>query len=252
MVRTPAQAIAWANNVDRFDTAMCLKFVRSCFDIAAVYRSAAIAWAAAQHRHPGDRNPPPGVPMWWTGGASGHGHVAISLGGGRFRSTDVPRSGRVGNSSLDTFTWPHRYVGWSEDINGVRVFQALPDTGGDEEMSSAEYRALDEKLNAIIAAVGNVGTLSANSRDVIATNGALRTAQMKVRRGGEDVMWIQDSADTGTRVRRIETAVRAIAEELGGQASARVAAAVAKVPAVIVDELPELPVGSEQDSEAAG
>jgi hypothetical protein len=74
------------------------------------------AWA----RHPGDRNPPRGVPLSWAGG---HGHRAISLGNRRVRSTDVPRSGVVGTVDIDWFerNWGKVYLGWSETISGVKI-----------------------------------------------------------------------------------------------------------------------------------
>jgi hypothetical protein len=52
------------------------------------------------------------------------GHVALSLGGGKIRSTDWPSKGKVGTTTIATLnrTWTkQRYRGWSEDINGVRL-----------------------------------------------------------------------------------------------------------------------------------
>lgn len=74
------------------------------------------AWA----RHPGDRNPPRGVPLSWAGG---HGHRAISLGNRRVRSTDVPRAGVVGTVDIDWFerNWGKVYLGWSETISGIKI-----------------------------------------------------------------------------------------------------------------------------------
>jgi hypothetical protein len=74
-------------------------------------------------RHPGDRHPPRGVPVAWSGGSHGHGHRAISLGHGKIRSTDARGSGRVATVDLD---WPEKhwglhYLGWSETIDGNEI-----------------------------------------------------------------------------------------------------------------------------------
>lgn len=79
----------------------------------------------ASGRHT-DRKPPRGYPVAWSGGKSGHGHRAISLGevNGKFkiRTTDAP-TGKVSTQDLD---WPERqwglkYLGWSETIDGVPI-----------------------------------------------------------------------------------------------------------------------------------
>jgi GH25 family lysozyme M1 (1,4-beta-N-acetylmuramidase) len=70
-----------------------------------------------------DRNPPRGVPVAWSGGSHGFGHRAISLGGGKIRSTDAGGSGRVATVDL---SWPEqhwglKYLGWSETIDGLPI-----------------------------------------------------------------------------------------------------------------------------------
>lgn len=77
-------------------------------------------WQATRHRHPGDRNPPAGVPVFWAGGRNGYGHAAISLGGGKIRSTDAGGSGRVDTVDLGWCerTWGLHYLGWADDLNG--------------------------------------------------------------------------------------------------------------------------------------
>lgn len=73
--------------------------------------------------HYGDRNPPRGVPVFYRGGSKGDGHRAISLGGGKIRSTDCPTSGVTSTTDIG---WPERawgleYVGWSETIDGYPI-----------------------------------------------------------------------------------------------------------------------------------
>lgn len=101
---------------------LCLNRVRRWIGVGARYPSAATAWANAKHRHPKDHHPPEGVPVFWTGGRFGH--VAYSLGGGKVRSTDWPSRGRVGTVTIAQLTraWGKTYAGWSEDLNGVRVY----------------------------------------------------------------------------------------------------------------------------------
>lgn len=85
-------------------------------------------WKATKHRHPGDRNPPAGVPVFWSGGRNGYGHASVSLGGGKIRSTDADGSGRVATVDL---AWPERtwgltYLGWAEDLNGEIIPAPAP------------------------------------------------------------------------------------------------------------------------------
>lgn len=74
-------------------------------------------------RHVGDRTPPRGVPVAYSGGSHGYGHRAISIGHGMIRSTDAGGSGRVATVDIG---WPERqwgmqYLGWSETIGGVQI-----------------------------------------------------------------------------------------------------------------------------------
>ena len=85
------------------------------------------AWENAEVKHKPragstPKAPPVGVPVWWTGGASGH--VAISAGGRYVISTDYPRSQQVNKVAIKDLTqaWHKTYRGWTEDINDVTVF----------------------------------------------------------------------------------------------------------------------------------
>jgi len=83
------------------------------------------AWA----RHPGDRNPPAGYPVSFKGGSRGHGHRAISLGGGKVRSTDFDgltkryKAGVLGNSTIAEVeaAMGVTYLGWSKTIDGLTI-----------------------------------------------------------------------------------------------------------------------------------
>lgn len=117
-------AIRWANNRSTYPTRRCIVFVRTALKVPGRYATPRIAFAHARHRHHSDfAKIPAGVPVF-TAGRTAPGHVVLSLGNGKIRSTDWPRAGRVGTVSLARFlrTWNHRYLGWSEDLNGVRVW----------------------------------------------------------------------------------------------------------------------------------
>lgn len=69
---------------------------------------------AAGHMKPGPA--PRGAVMYWVGGHSGHGHMALSLGNQQVRSTDVNHPGGVGDVPFAWFSqhWPQEhYLGWS-------------------------------------------------------------------------------------------------------------------------------------------
>lgn len=66
---------------------------------------------------------PANVPVFWSGGSHGHGHVAISDGKGNVLSTDVKR---VGLFDLVPESWIHQHwgltrMGWTETLEGKRI-----------------------------------------------------------------------------------------------------------------------------------
>ena len=98
---------------------MCLVQCRTWADIPARYGDAITAWLNTNQRFPGDRKPPRGSFVFWSGGSHGHGHIAVSLGNGKIRTTDVPRSGLVTTVDLEWIerNWHLRYAGWAWDVN---------------------------------------------------------------------------------------------------------------------------------------
>lgn len=132
-LRTGQDAIAWARaestHRTRNWTGMCLKFTRMCFNVMSKYPSAEQAYYHTKYRHT-SWPPPKGVPVWWTNGRFGH--VAISTGDGWCYSTDYARTGYVDNVPIASITsnWGQNYRGWSEDINGVRVWEPKKDQIG--------------------------------------------------------------------------------------------------------------------------
>jgi hypothetical protein len=114
------KADAWIG----YDTGMCLQWVRGpCWGLGSLYGSAIEAWNGAKFKHPGDRNPPIGAPLFYSGGSYGHIVIAKPHAAG-MRSTDCTSTGRVGDAPIEWIedNWPGRtYLGWTEDLNGVRL-----------------------------------------------------------------------------------------------------------------------------------
>lgn len=92
--------------------------------------SAAADWKASKYKH-ATTDPmaiPRGALVRWTGGSHGYGHVAIAVGNGMCWSTDLPVRGRRGLVAIDSVhkAWGLSLVGWTEDIDGVRVWSPPP------------------------------------------------------------------------------------------------------------------------------
>jgi hypothetical protein len=109
------------------EVGMCLREVRECFDVGPRADDAAEAWRDAAHKHPetDPRKIPRGVPVFWTGGSAGHGHIAIATGyRGRCFSTDIRRPGYFDQVPIEEISekWGLQLVGWTEDLNGVQVY----------------------------------------------------------------------------------------------------------------------------------
>lgn len=80
----------------------------------------------AEYRHPGDRQPPAGVSVAWSGGSHGNGHRAVTLGHGLIRSTDAGGLGHVATVPLAWVeqTWGLHYLGWAETMDGYYIPEA--------------------------------------------------------------------------------------------------------------------------------
>lgn len=136
MIRTPAQALEAARNQSkngpRFGVNECKKRIRLLYLVPSDGSdTAAIAWTRTEFRRPVATAMPKGTLVWWTGGASGAGHVAIYAGDGKVWSTDILRDGYFDLVPLEQIVrdWPNlRLAGASHDIDGVRVVTA-PLTG---------------------------------------------------------------------------------------------------------------------------
>lgn len=107
----------------------CLENARYEFNIPAKYRTAWLSWqgaggSAGANTHTNPANAPADVPVFWSGGHDGAGHVAISAGGGYCYTTDWNGQSAVWTKvkiSDIAKRWGLHYLGWSETLNGVRV-----------------------------------------------------------------------------------------------------------------------------------
>lgn len=131
--RTTAVARAKASTTN--EPGMCQKWTRLIFGAPSVGdvdrdgdADAVDGWKSENLKHPGDRNPPIGVPVAFSGGSHGNGHRAVVIGrNGVLRSTDmngkVFSKGHVGTTTIADCerVMGVKYLGWSEDISGIPI-----------------------------------------------------------------------------------------------------------------------------------
>lgn len=101
----------------------CLIYVREIFEIAAKYANAAVAWAETSFKHPGEQPPTDvAVPIWFSYEGPTEGHVACSVPGKGIYSVHKGGDVVVGTiAELEAAIPGTSYLGWSEDLDGVRV-----------------------------------------------------------------------------------------------------------------------------------
>lgn len=134
--RALERAADQSRNGPSFGKDQCLMRVRALYGAPAIgdfdgdgAADAEDGWKATKKRH-NTETPvariPAGVPIWWGGGSADHGHVAISAGGGLCWSTDIQRTGMFDKVPITDINrkWGLPFLGWTEDINGVRVYTA--------------------------------------------------------------------------------------------------------------------------------
>lgn len=121
-LQRPSVSVARARRHTRGFSGQCLRFVVTCLDGQHRYGlpDANAAFRASRHLNT-TSTPPAGVPVYFLG--SKHGHVALSVGGGRIRSTDWPSRNRIAEVEISVLarTWGRRYAGWAADIAGHRI-----------------------------------------------------------------------------------------------------------------------------------
>lgn len=117
-VRRPKASVAAARRWKTCRVGMCLYTVQEWLGGPHGIPWAEAAWNASKQKHRRDKNPPAGVPVFWHNPKSKYGHIALSVGNGRCRSTDWPSRNRVGEARIDDITrrWGLRYLGWTGDM----------------------------------------------------------------------------------------------------------------------------------------
>ena len=145
MTRTGQAAIDYANGCigeNVMPAGYCLQFTRECFAVPALYGSAIDAWNATSWPHPGDRNPPPAVPVWFAT-PSVYDHVCIRTEDAYVVSTVNDDVRRFTDISDIERVFDAEFLGWSEDINSVRVYQHQQE---EEDMTPEQAQQLERVL----------------------------------------------------------------------------------------------------------
>lgn len=161
-MRSPSEAVAWGREqVDhpvKDFTRLCLQFVRMAYGLPVVHPDAGTAWDLAELRHPTRtaNSIPRGVPVFFELPSVAD-HVALSLGDGWCLSNDVLRTGRIDRVRIDAIVqrWGAQLLGWTEDLNGHRVFTAptkvAPSTPTRVALARHDTHAAIRRLNEALA-----------------------------------------------------------------------------------------------------
>jgi hypothetical protein len=117
-MRRPKASVAFARRYKTCRRGMCLSYVQTWLGGQHGIPWAEAAWNRSRQKHRKDKRPPAGVPVFWHNPRSKYGHIALSVGNGRVRSTDWPSRGRVGEVDINTMTrrWGLVYLGWTGDM----------------------------------------------------------------------------------------------------------------------------------------
>ena len=117
------------------DSGLCLQCTRQNHGIPSLYVSAIDAWNGAVNPHPGDRNPPVGVSVWFDS-TSIYGHVATHVGGGQVVTVFNEEIRQYPMASMEDIFGP--YMGWADDTNAYLTNVVAPAPAplpiGDEDM----------------------------------------------------------------------------------------------------------------------
>ncbi|MEO7018354.1 MAG: hypothetical protein ABI067_17740 [Leifsonia sp.] len=118
------------------DGPQCLRWVWICYGSVqsnlpplASVAFAKQGWIYSKMQHPGDRNPPAGAPLYFSGS---DGHICIATGNGEgARSTEWPW-GHVGDTSISAIerAWGRTYYGWTGDMLGHPIQFDTSTAGG--------------------------------------------------------------------------------------------------------------------------
>lgn len=160
-IQTREEALRRADATETNQEGMCQKVVRGYFDAPSAGDAdkdgdddAADGYFVEppSARHAGDRNPPPGVPLYFSkSGGAGNGHRALSRGNGEVRSTDFDgknkkyKAGVVGNGTIKQIeaAMGVSYVGWTSTIDGYPIPTEAPQPGKKSRGTSVDHALRD-------------------------------------------------------------------------------------------------------------
>jgi len=147
MVNTVVEAIAFAQkeHTKRSEDwhQMCFRFTRKACGVGpsgVPNDSAKKAFQRTKTRH--DTGVPPrGAPVFW--GGNEFGHAALSDGDGYVYSNDFVRPGQIDRVAITAITkrWKLKYLGWTEDINGVKISFERPKNRPLMSLSAMQFAA---------------------------------------------------------------------------------------------------------------
>lgn len=137
MPRTPEAAVEWASVPRSGYGGMCLQFTRNAYDVGSYYSCARDAWKGAAYQHPlsGSNlsSVPYGAPLFMDKSTSTYGHVAVYAGGGRMCTTDSQSTYTRVDSVQSWLNAGYYLLGWTEDLNGVRVLNTDSSATGEDD-----------------------------------------------------------------------------------------------------------------------
>lgn len=199
--RGAAAAATWARG--RVGTkgygGMCLQFTRLAHEVGPKYGHARLAWQRSrQHRTSSTAQMPVGVPIWLDKPGSKYGHVAVYVGNGQMVTTRASTN-RIHLDSVDLWrSWGWRVLGWSEDINGVRVWSppSSSGTGSSGASSSKPSAKADPNVARYRVAVDTLRVRAKPSTSAKVVNRLRRGAVFTVPRGsgtvaGSGLRWLR-------------------------------------------------------------
>lgn len=117
-VASVSEALSRCRATDSWAVAMCGQFCAAMYGYnASGYASAYVQWqqTPARLKHAGARGEPAGSLLFWSGGPSNHGHVAVADGEGGCWSIDISGAGTVTQVSVERISqrWGLPYLGWT-------------------------------------------------------------------------------------------------------------------------------------------
>ncbi|MFC8733566.1 peptidoglycan-binding protein [Luteimicrobium sp. NPDC057192] len=207
--RTPAQALAWADQHDEGYNGECERYAREAYGIPAGAGSAAEAWAEAKHKHTDLDDAPDGAFIFFSKAGDKYGHVGLKK-GNQLRSTDSAK-GHPHTAPLSYWTGAgYKVLGWTEDNNGVRIAGLKPKAASKPATSSGSKPA------AGVLALGSkgkkVGALQAGLRKVFPAY----QETVKVKRGQLIAVDDEFGAQTEAWVKHFQTRTGLVADGIVG------------------------------------